>query len=992
MLEEKLLLGFFFATALVFWGTPVAIRVAARLDFYDRPIGYKGHGAPTPYLGGAPVVLAFVAVVAILTNDWQRTLPVASGVVALWALGTLDDRRTVSPAVRVAAEATCATLLFAAGDGWDFGGAPAVGLLVTIVWVVAVVNALNLFDNMDGAASTIALVISAGVAVTGALQGDVWLAVAAAALCGACLGFLPHNLAKPARIFLGDGGSMPVGFALAAIVMLAAGSSGPAWQALAIGILLVGVLVVDTCLVIVSRTRRGISILTGGRDHLTHRTFQRLQTTRAVAFALGSVQALLATLALFASRKSSGLLLLVVLLYLVGAAATIAVFDRRGPEAKPVAIDENEVAGRQLRPELWVLALLGAGAGISPFFGAFYDQAIWAPLGLGLVVVLIAVAIAFPARLRRSGALALSALAALGLLALLSSSWAGSATNASVNGNRYLVYAAFLALVMFLIRDARGAAVLVASFAVGALVVAGADLVQMASGEANQLFVNGRLHEPLGYINGQGSFFLLAAWPCIALAERVRRRWLAGVSLGAATVLLGLATMAQSRGVILAAVVSLLVALVALPGRRRRAVALTLVCAGVGATLSRLLDLFHSTTATGAISETVARDAAISLVVAGVAVAVLWWTALSVEKLLRTRSAPAFRGVRLAVTAVYAIAVVAALTVALLDAGRLGNTVDREYTAFVHLDPTQGSDSSAGRLVSGGGNRFDYWRVAANTWTDHPLVGVGGGNYPEPYYRTRQTAEAILQPHSIELQTLSELGLGGAALLVLIVLAVLIGVVGARRRARGSGLEHVLMVAGVGTLTAWGVHASVDWMHLLPGLTAAALIAVAVLLRLPQSPARSAEPDRARWRRPVLVGVSSIVIALAAVSLTRQTLADWFRSNAQDALQRSPADAITWANRSLRLDPDAPTTYYVKAAALARFQAAGPAEKVLRTAVAREPGNFLTYALLGDLYTREGRDALAAQAYRAALTRNPRDPTLIALAAKSKARVSGRVR
>src|SRR5215208_7187031 len=125
MLETRLFLGLGFATALVFWGTPVAIRVAARLNFYDRPAGYKGHSAPTPYLGGAPVVLAFVAVLAILTSDWQRTLPVAGGVLLLWALGTLDDKRTVAPGLRVAVEAALATALYAAGDGWHLGGGDA---------------------------------------------------------------------------------------------------------------------------------------------------------------------------------------------------------------------------------------------------------------------------------------------------------------------------------------------------------------------------------------------------------------------------------------------------------------------------------------------------------------------------------------------------------------------------------------------------------------------------------------------------------------------------------------------------------------------------------------------------------------------------------------------------------------------------------------------------------------------------------------------------
>jgi UDP-GlcNAc:undecaprenyl-phosphate GlcNAc-1-phosphate transferase len=980
MLETRVLLGLGFATALVFWGTPVAIRVAARFNFYDHPVGYKAHGAPTPYLGGAPVVAAFVAVVVVLTSDVQRTLPIAAGVTILWALGTLDDRRTVPPRVRVAVEAALAAMLFSAGLGWDLGGAPVLGLVATIVWVVAVVNALNLFDNMDGAASSIALVISGGIAVTGALQGDVWLAVAAAGLCGACLGFLPYNLSSPARIFLGDGGSMPIGFALAALVMTAAAPSGPTWQALAIGILLVGVPALDTCLVIVSRTRRGVSILTAGRDHLTHRTLRRLRTTRAVAVALGSVQALLATLALFASRQSSSLLLLaVVVLYLTGAATAIALFDRQAePGAASQSAQQSAHSGSPRPAEFAVLVVLGLGAGISPFFAGFYDEAVWGPIGLGLIFLVAALGIARPTRPSGPGLTALAALGALGLLGIVSSAWADAGTSAFTNGNRYLVYALFLAVVLMLVRDRRAAAVLVASFAAGAVAVAAVDLVAMLDGRVS-LFLGGRLNDPLGYINGQGDFFLLAAWPCIALAEQRRHRWLAGASLAAAGAFVCLAFMSQSRGVMLAGIVSLLVVVAIAPGRRRRLSALTVLGIGVAVAAPDLIDVFSTRSESGVVSAGAAADAARAVIVASVAVGLVWWAALGVERLLETRGGFAVRGARLAVSSALAVIAVAGLTVALIKAEPLGREVDRQYSAFVHLDPTQGGDSVRGRLVSGGGNRYDYWRVAARTWLDHRGAGVGGGNYPEPYYRMRQTVEPITQPHSIELQTLAELGVLGGVLLAVILGTVAVGVARARSRARAHPVERGLLVACVGVLATWSVHTSVDWIHLLPGVTAAALIAVAILLRSGPSSGPSPRPARS-GRRVVVIAASAVAIALAATSLTRQVLSDRFRTQAQSDLARSPAEALKWADRSLRLDPEAMPTYYVKAAALARFGSGRAAEQVLQTAIHREPGNFLTYALLGDLYTRQGKLSEARTAYRSALERNPREPALLELA------------
>ncbi len=327
-LEARLLAGLTLAMAIAYASTPLAIRVAARFDFYDLPGGYKTHGAPTPYLGGAAVITAFAVAALALTSEPRQTLPVLGGVLVLWAVGTLDDRRVVPPWQRITVEVGLAAVLWTADLGWSLGVGSAVDLLATAVWVVAVVNAFNLFDNMDGASSTMAGVVAAAVAVIGLVQSDVWLVATGAALCGACLGFLPHNLSRPsARIFLGDGGSMPIGFAIAALVMIGASSAAAEWEALVMGVLLVGVPALDTCLVVVSRRRRGISILSGGRDHLTHRTRARMRTAHASVAALGAGQALLAALTLVAVQGGTTALVPVVLAYLVATVTVIALVD-----------------------------------------------------------------------------------------------------------------------------------------------------------------------------------------------------------------------------------------------------------------------------------------------------------------------------------------------------------------------------------------------------------------------------------------------------------------------------------------------------------------------------------------------------------------------------------------------------------------------------------------------------------------------------------------
>jgi UDP-GlcNAc:undecaprenyl-phosphate/decaprenyl-phosphate GlcNAc-1-phosphate transferase len=159
------------------------------------------------------------------------------------------------------------------------------------VWVVGVVNAVNLMDNMDGASASVAAMSALGAAALAIIAGDVPLAVIVLAVAGACAGFLPFNLASPSRIFLGDGGSMPLGFVLAGAVMVLPTHSGLGIVRLLAVAPLVALPILDTALVVFSRSRGGRPVLSGGRDHLTHRLRALLGTPRLVAFALATIQA-----------------------------------------------------------------------------------------------------------------------------------------------------------------------------------------------------------------------------------------------------------------------------------------------------------------------------------------------------------------------------------------------------------------------------------------------------------------------------------------------------------------------------------------------------------------------------------------------------------------------------------------------------------------------------------------------------------------------------
>jgi tetratricopeptide (TPR) repeat protein len=366
-----------------------------------------------------------------------------------------------------------------------------------------------------------------------------------------------------------------------------------------------------------------------------------------------------------------------------------------------------------------------------------------------------------------------------------------------------------------------------------------------------------------------------------------------------------------------------------------------------------------------AVAHAAVRAAALAAAAAGVA----WGLACAAV----ARRGPSLRWLKPATVGVLAAIAVVALAGGLAERERIGDGLSRQYDAFTHVGDTPAASGSSTRLASGSGNRYDYWRIAVHAWRDRPLLGVGAGNYDEVYFRERATTEDVRQPHSIELQALSELGLAGAALLALVLAWGARGLAAAARRSPAARFQAV---AAVGCATAWLAHTSVDWLHLLPGLTGMALAAGVVLVRV-RDPLPAAAAVRPATRQGLALAVAvSIALAAAGLGLSRQWLAERFERQAQSALAARPADALRLADRSLRLDREAVGAYYVKSAAFARFGEARAARAALEEAARREPGDFVTWALLGDLAMRTGDRAQARRDYGRALELNPRDPGL----------------
>lgn len=254
----------------LYW-TPIMARAARTLGIVDRPDGrLKDHGEPVPYLGGLAVFVAFLLSVGVFTDFEQETLGLLlSGTIVLM-VGLIDDFGVLTPSQKLLGQALGALVLIKSGTFIKLEFIPwFLALPLTLLWLLAVTNAFNIIDVMDGLAAGVATIGALALTVANLLAGRDTPAFLAIVLAGATIGFLRHNF-HPARIYLGDAGSLFLGFMLAALSMNAGYTRYNLLAALS-PVLILGVPIFDLAFVVFIRWRKGLPVMRGSPDHFALR-------------------------------------------------------------------------------------------------------------------------------------------------------------------------------------------------------------------------------------------------------------------------------------------------------------------------------------------------------------------------------------------------------------------------------------------------------------------------------------------------------------------------------------------------------------------------------------------------------------------------------------------------------------------------------------------------------------------------------------------------
>lgn len=268
-------------TLVTYLTTPIFKALAIKLNIVDKPGGRKLQKYAIPYLGGLAIIIPLLFSLTLLTfipifkvDRFELLFGLVLPGVLMAIVGLLDDIYQLSALSRLISQSvagfTTSYLLYSSNSGIQIFDNSILNLFTTTIWIIGIINAFNFIDNMDGLAGGVAMFAAFGFFIISLSNGQLLVAALSAAICGSCIGFLFWNR-NPARIYMGDSGALFLGFMLAAISIRVDSDGSNYLQSIFTPLVMLAIPFIDTAQVIISRLRRGVSPLQGGRDHISHK-------------------------------------------------------------------------------------------------------------------------------------------------------------------------------------------------------------------------------------------------------------------------------------------------------------------------------------------------------------------------------------------------------------------------------------------------------------------------------------------------------------------------------------------------------------------------------------------------------------------------------------------------------------------------------------------------------------------------------------------------
>jgi UDP-GlcNAc:undecaprenyl-phosphate GlcNAc-1-phosphate transferase len=314
---EFVLLGgsAFVLSGLLAW--PVR-KLAIWVGAMDKPtMDRKTQKEPVPYLGGVSIALTVSLITyasIIFSDNTKTTFPLVTYLllpaVFMGAMGLVDDLRGLQPMPRLIFQTIVAVIVSVVLIQTKTIGTPLDNTflvqIIVVLWIVGLCNSINFFDNLDGGAAGTVAVSTLGITLIAFAQGQELIAALAVVTAGATIGFLLWNK-SPAKIYMGDAGALFLGIIVSVLTVRLNPGINPLWNSIALLPMLLAVPILDTCIAVFSRIKRGISPFTGGKDHLSHRLMRKGISKRNTAYCLWAMQASFVALALITYKWTASL-------------------------------------------------------------------------------------------------------------------------------------------------------------------------------------------------------------------------------------------------------------------------------------------------------------------------------------------------------------------------------------------------------------------------------------------------------------------------------------------------------------------------------------------------------------------------------------------------------------------------------------------------------------------------------------------------------------